>query len=101
MKLEEYLRDETIDEATRVQTLVALLGKAIQEQDGGSLRYVDFDGETLTLEMGGACVGCPFAAMTLHQQVEGMVKQFFPSVKEIKATYADGREVPRPMPPAE
>jgi Fe-S cluster biogenesis protein NfuA len=96
MKIEEYLRDETIDEVTRLQTLIALLGKAVREQDGGTIRYVDFDGETLTLEMGGACVGCPFAAITLHQQVEGMVKQFFPSVKEVKATFADGREEPPP-----
>jgi Fe-S cluster biogenesis protein NfuA len=44
---------------------------------------VEFDGEVLKVEMGGACEGCRLSQTTLHGWVEGTVRQFFPEVKRI------------------
>jgi Fe-S cluster biogenesis protein NfuA len=46
---------------------------------------VEFDGEVLKVEMGGACEGCRLSQTTLHGWVEGTVRQFFPEVKRVIA----------------
>ena len=50
---------------------------------------LDFDGQTLRVEMGGACVGCPLAQHTLHGWVEGTARQFFPDLEKVEGTFAD------------
>ena len=70
------------------QSMRALLDRIssyIEQYHGGWVRMVEFDGEVLKVEMGGACEGCRLSQTTLHGWVEGTVRQFFPEVKQVIA----------------
>ena len=69
----------------RIQALIEILSAYIEQYHGGWVRFVDFDGETLKVEMGGACQGCPLSPTTLHSWIEGTVRQFFPDLKRVEA----------------
>ena len=72
-------------DAERMRSLIEVLSAYIEHFHGGAVEMVGFDGEVLTVHMSGACLGCPLSVVTLHGWVEGTVKQFFPSLKAVKA----------------
>jgi Fe-S cluster biogenesis protein NfuA len=52
--------------------------------DGGDISMVDItDDMVLTVEMKGACNGCPFSMQTLKAGVEIAVKNEVPEIKEV------------------
>ena len=59
---------------------------AVQD-DGGDLKFVSFCHETglVTLQMQGACSGCPSSSVTLKSGVENMLMHYIPEVKEVVA----------------
>jgi Fe-S cluster biogenesis protein NfuA len=63
--------------------LISQISAYIEQYHGGSVDLISFDGETATVKLGGACVGCPLSAATLKGWVEGTVHQFFPDVKVV------------------
>jgi Fe-S cluster biogenesis protein NfuA len=69
----------------QLKVLLDQLSSYIEQFHGGSVDFVAFDGETLTVRLGGACLGCPLSPSTLHGWVEGTVKQFFPEIKHVEA----------------
>jgi Fe-S cluster biogenesis protein NfuA len=69
----------------RVRALIETLSAYIEHYHGGAVELVSFDGETLTVKMSGACLGCPLSPVTLHGWVEGTVRQFFPQLKQVKS----------------
>lgn len=78
------MRDSASEEE-RVRALVETLSAYIEYYHGGAVEFVSFDGETLKIRMKGACLGCPLSPHTLHGWVEGTVRQFFPTLKEVQA----------------
>jgi len=69
----------------RMRALVETLSAYIEHYHGGAVELVAFDGETLTVKMSGACLGCPLSPVTLHGWVEGTARQFFPRLKQVKS----------------
>jgi len=65
----------------RLRDLIEKLDAYIEMYHGGSVKMVAFDGEKVTLRLGGACQGCPLSPTTLHGWVEGTIKQFFPELR--------------------
>ena len=59
---------------------------AVQE-DGGDIRYVDFEEDTgmVTVQLAGSCVGCPSSSVTLKQGVENMLMHYIPEVTAVQA----------------
>ncbi len=76
-----------VDLKTEIQmkALVEQLSAYIETYHGGSAEFVSYDGETLKVHLGGACLGCPLSPATLHGWVEGTVRQFFPEIKKVEA----------------
>jgi Fe-S cluster biogenesis protein NfuA len=72
-----YSKDELM------QGLITQISAYIEQYHGGSAELVSFNGETATVRLGGACIGCPLSTATLKGWVEGTVHQFFPDVKVI------------------
>jgi Fe/S biogenesis protein NfuA len=68
-----------------MDALVEHINGFIEAYHGGRVELVDYDGETLKVHFGGACVGCHMAAWTLRVTVERTVRQFFPGLKEVVA----------------
>lgn len=55
-------------------------------EDGGDIRYVDFDEEgsgVVTVQLAGSCVGCPSSSVTLKNGVENMLMHYIPEVKGV------------------
>ena len=65
----------------QLKVLVSQLSAYIEQFHGGSVDFVAYDGQTLKVHLGGACLGCPLSPSTLHGWVEGTVRQFFPDIK--------------------
>ncbi|RME48039.1 MAG: NifU family protein, partial [Chloroflexi bacterium] len=71
-KLFAGVRPDTTDipvEATdeeRMEALIELLSAYIEYYHGGKVSLVEYDGETLKVQMGGACEGCPLSETTLR-----------------------------------
>ncbi len=87
--LPQYVPDEGLDDNARMRGLVEFLSAYIEQYHGGWVRLVNFDCKTLTVEMGGACVGCPLSPTTLRGWVEGTVRQFFPDIESVEAVESE------------
>ena len=66
---------ELIDQ--RVRPAVAM--------DGGDISFCSFEDGVVTLQMKGACAGCPSSTATLKMGIENMLKHYIPEVVEVKA----------------
>ncbi|MGC1377297.1 MAG: NifU family protein [Anaerolineales bacterium] len=69
----------------QLKALLEQLSAYIEQFHGGSVEFVEFDGEVLKVRMGGSCLGCPLSPSTLHGWVEGTVRQFFPEITSVEA----------------
>jgi Fe-S cluster biogenesis protein NfuA len=69
----------------RLRALIDQLSAYIEHFHGGSVELIDFDGKTVIVRLGGACLGCPLSPNTLHGWVEGTIKQFFPEIEKVKS----------------
>ena len=70
----------------QLKGLIQQLDAYISHYHGGSVELVGFDGKTVKVHLGGACLGCPLSPTTLHGCVEGTIKQFFPEIENIEAS---------------
>ena len=75
----------TQDLETQMRGLIEKLDAYVEQFHGGSVEFVSFDGRTLAVKLGGACLGCPLSPTTLHGWVAGTVHQFFPNVDVVEA----------------
>ena len=55
------------------------------EADGGNVKVLDVQNETLTLELLGNCGTCPMSTMTLKAGVEEAIKKAVPEIKRVEA----------------
>lgn len=70
---------------SRVQAALDRIRPAVQ-MDGGDVQLVDVSDEgVVTVQMMGACGGCPMSMLTLKAGIERIVKQQVPEVTEIVA----------------
>ncbi|OQY31821.1 MAG: hypothetical protein B6I38_05265 [Anaerolineaceae bacterium 4572_5.1] len=71
---------------TKEQQIKGLLDQVsayIEHYHGGSVEFISLKNNVLTVHLGGACLGCPLSASTLHGWVAGSIHQFFPDVEVI------------------
>ena len=67
----------------RVSEVLARIRPALQA-DGGDVHLVDVDEEgVVTVELHGACNGCPMSALTLSNGVERILKEHIPGVTRV------------------
>jgi Fe-S cluster biogenesis protein NfuA len=62
---------------TRVRPAVAM--------DGGDIVFQGYDDGIVTLQMRGACQGCPSSTATLKMGIENMLRHYIPEVREVRA----------------
>jgi Fe-S cluster biogenesis protein NfuA len=53
------------------------------EGDGGSITFKGYVDGVVTVQMRGACSGCPSSTLTLKAGIEGLLKRMIPEVKEV------------------
>jgi Fe-S cluster biogenesis protein NfuA len=70
----------------RMEALIQQLDAYIAQFHGGSVELIFYDGKVVRVKLGGACLGCPLSADTLHGWVEGTIRQFFPEIERVEAS---------------
>ena len=50
------------------------------QADGGDLEFVKMDGKVVYLKLVGHCGSCPFAMMTLKQNIEVALREIDPEI---------------------
>ena len=79
-------------EEERMAHLIEMISAYIEHYHNGSVRMVGLEGDTIQVEMGGACIGCAITPETLCGWVLGTVKQFFPKIQHIEAIQSEEGE---------
>jgi Fe-S cluster biogenesis protein NfuA len=51
--------------------------------DGGDVVFAKFENQILSLQMKGACAGCPSSSATLKEGIEVRMRELFPEIKEV------------------
>lgn len=67
----------------RVTTALDEVRPALQN-DGGDIRLVSVEGNTVVVELLGACSGCPMARQTLIDFVAERVMLYAPEITEVR-----------------
>lgn len=78
----EHVSPTTDIEVKIVETLEQYIRPAV-EGDGGSITFKSFKDGIVTVQMRGACSGCPSSTVTLKAGIEGLLKRMIPEVKEV------------------
>ena len=72
-------------EAKIIEILDQYIRPAV-ESDGGLITFKDLKDGVVTVQMRGACSGCPSSTMTLKAGIEGLLKRLLPdAVKEVES----------------
>jgi Fe-S cluster biogenesis protein NfuA len=78
----EHTAPTTDIEVKIVETLEQYIRPAV-EGDGGSITFKSFTDGIVTVQLRGACSGCPSSTLTLKAGIEGLLKRMIPEVKEV------------------
>lgn len=68
----------------RVEEVLTMIRPALQA-DGGDIQLVSVEDNVVTVELKGACQGCPMSQMTLRMGVERAIKELIPEVERVEA----------------
>ncbi len=87
LKIQDQQQEEVNFEGTEVekkiqQVLYDYVRPAV-EQDGGAIAYRSFNEGVVTVELRGACSGCPSSTITLKAGIENLLKRMVPEVTEV------------------
>ncbi|HEV7231314.1 MAG TPA: NifU family protein [Bacteroidia bacterium] len=80
----EHTAPQTEAEHKIVEILEQYIRPAV-EQDGGLITFRSFAEGIVTVQLKGACSGCPSSTMTLKAGIEGLLKRLVPGVTEVVA----------------
>jgi Fe-S cluster biogenesis protein NfuA len=90
--LEEDDEDQDSAESTTDSDLIKAIKRTIRTEirpvvalDGGDVVFAGFVDGQLSLQMKGACAGCPSKSVTLKQGIEARMLELFPEIKEVVA----------------
>ncbi|MBL4656860.1 MAG: NifU family protein [Flavobacteriales bacterium] len=88
MEVREELAVETKDLSELDLKISDILNEYVRpavEQDGGAIDFHSFNEGTVTVNLRGACSGCPSSTLTLKSGIETILKRLVPEVEEVVA----------------
>ena len=77
------VQDEDEDIVSQIKELLYTRVRPAVAQDGGDIVFEDFTDGTVTVQMRGACAGCPSSTATLKMGIENMLKHYHEEIKEV------------------
>ena len=69
-----------------IKKIIAEHIQPVVESDGGEVVFEDFKDGVVSVQMNGACSGCPSSTATLKMGIENTLCHFVPEVNEVVAT---------------
>lgn len=85
--LDEKASSEKETDSETVQQIKHLIDTRVRPavaMDGGDITFSSYEDGIVTLQMRGACQGCPSSAATLKMGIENMLRHYIPEVKEVR-----------------
>ena len=83
------MSDKADSDATLTEQVRGVIDdiRPLLQRDGGDIQLVNVDESTgvVSVQLRGACSGCPHAAITLKMGVERFLKEKVPAVQEVVA----------------
>lgn len=70
---------------TTIKDLIETRIRPAVARDGGDIVFRSFRKGTLSLDMRGACSGCPSSTATLKHGIQNLMQHFVPEVREVVA----------------
>lgn len=80
----EHAAPQNETETKIVEVLEQYIRPAV-EQDGGLITFRSFADGVVTVQLKGACSGCPSSTITLKAGIEALLKRLVPGVSEVVA----------------
>ena len=77
--------DEDTEVVKQIKELIDQRVRPAVAMDGGDISFCSFEDGVVTLQMKGACAGCPSSTATLKMGIENMLRHYIPEVVEVKA----------------
>ncbi len=80
--------EPTVEDSEVVKQIKDLIDQRVRPavaMDGGDISFCSFENGVVTLQMKGACAGCPSSTATLKMGIENMLRHYIPEVVEVKA----------------
>ena len=77
--------DEDTEVVKQIKELIDQRVRPAVAMDGGDISFCYFEDGVVTLQMKGACAGCPSSTATLKMGIENMLRHYIPEVVEVKA----------------
>ena len=77
--------DDESDVVRQIKQLMDTRVRPAVAMDGGDIVFEGFDDGVVTLQMRGACQGCPSSTATLKMGIENMLRHYIPDVREVRA----------------
>lgn len=77
-------KNNTIIDREVLEATLNVIRQSLQA-DGGDVVLVDVEDETgtVTLEMQGACAGCPLSSFDMSEGIERILREHVPGVKRV------------------
>ena len=79
------LNDEDSETIKQIKDLLETRVRPAVAMDGGDITFCSFESGVVTLQMKGACAGCPSSTATLKMGIENMLRHYIPEVTEVRA----------------
>lgn len=81
----EYTNSEDSETIKQIKDLLETRVRPAVAMDGGDISFCSFESGVVTLQMKGACAGCPSSTATLKMGIENMLRHYIPEVTEVRA----------------
>ena len=81
----EYSNSEDSETIKQIKDLLETRVRPAVAMDGGDISFCSFESGVVTLQMKGACAGCPSSTATLKMGIENMLRHYIPEVTEVRA----------------
>ncbi len=86
--LKNFKKKDTEEQSEVIKKIKDVLDTKIRPavaKDGGDIKFKSFDKGVVTVELQGACSGCPSSLMTLKQGVQNLMKHYVKEVNSVEA----------------
>ena len=87
-ELKDKTSDSNTEDSETIKQIKDLLETRVRPavaMDGGDITFCSFESGVVTLQMKGACAGCPSSTATLKIGIENMLRHYIPEVTEVRA----------------
>ena len=79
------ISDDDSETIKQIKQLIDQRVRPAVAMDGGDISFCSYEEGIVTLQMKGACAGCPSSTATLKMGIENMLKHYIPEVVEVRA----------------